>query len=202
MAADGVAVLDALGIDATHIFGQSMGGMIAQTIAIEHPARVLTLTSVMSSTGDTDVGGATGEALQRLIMTPPSDREAYIAHSTETSRIIGSAPHWDEERAARRAAAAFDRCYLPLGIGRQMLAVMASGSRSEQLRSLKVPTLVIHGADDPLVNVSAGERTAEVIPGAELVIIEGMGHDLPPPLWPQVIEAVTRHAARAAVGAD
>jgi pimeloyl-ACP methyl ester carboxylesterase len=202
MAADAMAVLDAVGVPAAHVFGQSMGGMIAQTIAVEHPDRVLTMTSVMSSTGDRDVGGATAEAMQRLVIRPPADREGYIAHSAETSRIIGTPAHFDEERARRRAAAAFDRCYFPVGTGRQMLAVMASGPRSDKLGDVKAPTLVIHGSDDPLVNLSGGERTAQSVPGAELLVIDGMGHDLPPPLWSQVIEAVTRHAARAATVTD
>jgi len=197
MAADAAGLLDALDIPAAHIVGASMGGMIAQTLAIEHPEKVLTLTSIMSNTGDRDVGQPTPEAMQRLMVRPPEEREAVIANSLETSRVIGSPGLIDEERIRQRAAEAYDRCFYPVGIGRQLIGIMASGSRSEALKQLDVPTLVIHGSADPLVQVDGGRRTAEVIPGAELMIIDGMGHDLPQVFWPQIIDAICALTAKA-----
>jgi pimeloyl-ACP methyl ester carboxylesterase len=199
MAADAIGLLDHLGIPSAHVVGASMGGMIAQTIAIEHPDRVLTLTSIMSTTGDPDVGTPSPEATAVLMRPRLTERDAVIAQRVDAGRVVGSPDHFDEERAAARAAAAFDRGYNPEAIGQQLLAVIGSGSRTEQLRSLDVPTLVIHGELDPLVNVSGGTRTAEAIPGAELLLIPDMGHDLPPVHWPQVIEAITQLAARVGV---
>lgn len=198
MAADAVGLLDHLGIDAAHVAGVSMGGMIAQTMAIEHPDRVLTLTSIMSTTGDLDIGQPTPEAAQVLLGPPPSDRASAIESGVAAARVINSPEYFDEPRVRERAAAAFDRNFHPYGVGRQLVAVAASSSRSDALRALDVPALVIHGEVDPLITVGGGRRTAEVIPGAELIIIEGMGHDLPPQLWPQIIEPVTRLAARVA----
>jgi pimeloyl-ACP methyl ester carboxylesterase len=197
MAADAVGLLDHLGIDAAHVVGASMGGMIAQTVAIEHPERVLSLTSIMSTTGDPSVGAPTGEAMTALLTPRPTDREAAIEGGVEATRIIGSPEHFDEERARARAAAAYDRCFNPAGFGRQLLAVVASGDRTERLRSIDVPTLVIHGDKDPLVTPTGGEATAAAVPGAELLVLEGMGHDLPPAYWGPVVEAITKLASRA-----
>jgi len=197
MAADAVGLLDHLDTLAAHVVGASMGGMIVQTIAIEHPERVLTLTSIMSTTGELDVGQATPDALQRLLTRPPADRESVIEYSVETSRVIGSPDLFDEERARERAAAAYDRCFFPVGIGRQLVGIVASGSRADGLRNVRVPTLVIHGDQDPLVTPSGGRRTAELVPDAELLEIPGMGHDLPPSVWSQIIDAITKLAARA-----
>jgi pimeloyl-ACP methyl ester carboxylesterase len=199
MADDAAGLLDALGIEQAHIVGASMGGMIAQTIAIRHPEKVLSLTSIMSTTGDPDVGQPTPEVLPILMEPPPSDREAAIAQGVESSRAISSPELFDPELAAERAAAAYDRSFYPAGVGHQLLAIVASGSRSEGLSHLDVPALVVHGTADPLVTPSGGERTAEVIPDAELLMLDGMGHDLPKVLWPQIIEAITKVAARAAV---
>jgi pimeloyl-ACP methyl ester carboxylesterase len=198
MASDAVGVLDDLGIAAAHIVGLSMGGMIAQTIAIEHPDRVLTLTSISSTTGDRDVGQPAPAAATALMKPPAADRETHVANSVEAARVIGGPAYFDEERTRRRAGEAYDRAFNPDGMARQLLAIIASGPRTEQLRHLDVPTLVIHGSVDPLVTPSGGQRTAEVIPGAELVMIEGMGHDLPPDLWGQVLDAISKNAARAA----
>lgn len=197
MAADAVSLLDHLGLDAVHAVGVSMGGMIAQTMAIEHPDRLLSLTSIMSTTGDLDVGQPTPEAAMLLLRPRATDRAGAIAADLEASRVIGSPEHFDPERVRRLAELSFDRCFHPVGVGHQLLAIMASGSRTVALREIDVPTLVIHGDVDPLVDVSGGRRTTEAVPGAELVVIEGMGHDLPPVFWPTLIERITALAARA-----
>ncbi len=196
MAADAVGLLDALGIDSAHIVGASMGGMIAQAIAIEHPARTRTLTSIMSTTGEKEVGQPTPEAMEALLRPPAEDREAAIEQAVAARRVIGSPTHFDEALARTMAAEAYDRCFYPAGTARQLLAVVASGSRAEGLQALTVPTLVVHGDLDPLVTVSGGQRTAELIPGAELLVLEGMGHDLPAAHLPAIVEAITALAAR------
>ena len=196
MAADGMALLDHLEIGSAHLVGVSMGGMIVQTMAIEHAARVRTLTSIMSTTGEPDVGTPAPEAMEVLLRPAPTTRDEAIEASVLGSRTIGSPALFDEDDARERAAAAYDRGYYPAGTARQLLAIVASGSRAEGLAELSVPTVVIHGDADPLVTPSGGLRTAELIPGAELVMIEGMGHDLPPAVIGQVVEAVTSLAAR------
>ena len=201
MAADAFGLLDALGIDAAHIVGASMGGMIVQTMAITHPERVLSMTSIMSTTGDPDVGQPNPEILGLLLEAAPSEREAYIEHAVAGSRAIGSPEHFEEDRARAKAALAFDRCFYPAGTAHQLLAIVASPSRSEDLKKLEINTLVIHGDADPLVNMTGGQRTAEVIPGADLMILEGMGHDMPSVYWPTVIEAITALAVRSSVDA-
>ncbi len=200
MAADAFGVLDVLGIASAHIFGVSMGGMIVQTMAIERPERVRSLTSVMSTTGEREYGTPKPEAAAVLVRPAAKSRDEAIANSVESSKIIGTPSEHDEARYRERAEAAYDRCYEPAGVARQLLGIIASGPRAEKLRSVRVPTLVIHGTLDPLVGVSGGERTAELIPGAELLLIEGMGHDLPPVHWPQIIEAVTTLAGKVEVG--
>jgi len=196
MAADAMSVLDDLGIAQAHIVGASMGGMISQTIAIEHPERVRSLTSIMSTTGDPDVGQPNPDVLPLLLQAPPPDRDGAVANSVAVSKAIGSPEHLDEERLRIRAERAYDRCFYPRGTGQQLVAILASGSRSDALRKIAVNTLVVHGDIDPLINVTGGERTAEVIDGAELLILEGMGHDLPVNYWSAVIEAITALAAR------
>lgn len=197
MADDAVGLLDHLGVDEAHILGVSMGGMIAQSVAIRHPQRTRTLTSIMSTTGDPDVGTPRPDILPLLLEPAPTERAAYIERQVAMSRAIGSPEAFEEDRARVRAATEYDRCFHPAGVGRQFLAIVSSGSRTAALRDLDVPTLVIHGDADPLVDVSGGERTAEVIDGAELLILEGMGHDLPTTYWARVISAVTALASRA-----
>jgi len=200
MAGDAFGVLDALDIESAHIFGMSMGGMIVQTMAIQQPDRVRSMTSVMSTTGEREYGTPKPEAAAVLVRPAAKSREEAIVNSVESSTIIGTPSEHDEDRYRRRAEAAYDRCYEPAGVGRQLLGIIASGPRVDGLRALRVPTLVIHGTVDPLVGVSGGERTAELVPGAELLLIEGMGHDLPPVHWPQIIEAVTTLAGKVEVG--
>jgi len=195
MAADAVGLLDHLGVDRAHVFGVSMGGMIAQAVAIGHPGRVITLTSIMSTTGDPDVGAPTGEALTALLSPPPRDRAEMQDAAVRLAGVWGSPGLYDDERLRRTAGEAWDRGHDPLGTVRQLAAILASGSRSAALAELRIPTLVVHGTHDKLVQPSGGERTAEVIPDAKLLVVEGMGHDLPLPLWPQVIEAFVAHAA-------
>jgi pimeloyl-ACP methyl ester carboxylesterase len=192
MATDTVALMDALGWDSAHVVGASMGGMIAQTVAIEHPARVRSLTSIMSNTGDRRVGQAT-EAAMRILMAPPArSRQEAMDRTVANYRVIGSPGYpLDEDALRERAALSYDRGYDPLGIGRQFVAVIASGDRTPRLGEIRVPTLVVHGAQDPLVDVSGGRATVAAIPGAELVVLEGMGHDLPEPLWAEVAGRIT-----------
>ncbi len=197
MAADAAGLLDALGIETADIVGASMGGMIAQTMAIEHPSRVRTLTSIMSTTGEPDLPQPTPEATAALLTPVPTDREGNVTRAVRVARVIGSPGFpFDEVYVRRRAARAYDRGFYPAGAARQLLAIMASGSRKEALKTVRVPTLVIHGSDDPLAPLAGGIETAESIPGAELLILEGMGHDLPQLLWPRIIDAICALAAR------
>ena len=196
MAHDAMGVLDALGIDRAHIIGASMGGMIAQTVAIEHPHRTLSLTSIMSTVGDLAYGTPTEDSMALLTAAPPSDRAAFI-ESAKLARIWCSKRWFDENEAMERAAREYDRSFYPEGASRQMAAIYASGDRSEKLRTLDVPTLVIHGRDDRLLQPSGGERTAELIPGAALLMLNDMGHDVPRPLWPVFRDSIVAHAHRA-----
>lgn len=197
MADDAVSVLDALGLDRAHVLGVSMGGMIAQTVAIEHRDRVASLTSIMSTTGDPDVGGPDPDLIPLLLEKAPTERGAYVEHQMEGDRLLAGPDHFDPEHARMKAERAYDRCFFPEGIARQLVAILASGSRSAELRRLELKALVVHGDMDRLVDVSGGERTAECLAGCELLIIEGMGHDLPPEHWARVIAGVTALAARA-----
>ena len=193
MAADSVRLLDHLEIEAAHIVGVSMGGMIAQTIAIEHPERVLSLTSIMSTTGDPAVGGSNPLGEKALFLAPPPNREAAVETSVESRRLLATPGTFEEAVQRHEAQEAIARSYNPNGVARQFAAILASGDRTQQLRNLEMPTLVIHGTGDPLVDVSGGIATAECIPGAKLVLIDGMSHDLPIRHWTEVTRAMISH---------
>ena len=191
MAADTAGVIENLGLDSAHVVGISLGGMIAQILAIERPERVRSLTSIMSMTGNGRVGQPTEAARALLLLPPVSTRAGAMDRSVLFNRAVGSpAYRIDETELRDRAARAFDRAFDPQGVVRQLAAAMATPDRTEDLHRLDLPTLVIHGAEDQLIAVSGGQATAEAIPGAELVVIDGMGHDLPRPLWPTVVERI------------
>jgi len=198
MAQDAAGLLSQLGLAPAHVIGASMGGMIAQTLAARHPEQVRSLVSIMSSTG----GRWTGQPALRIypifLRRAPSAREAYIAHTESLFGMIGSRRLPREPADIRAiAGASYDRDHDPRGPLRQLAAILASGDRTPELRRITVPTLVIHGSDDPLVAPSGGRATARAIPGAELMIVKGMGHDLPRVLWPELLDAIGGHAMRA-----
>ncbi|MDH5373142.1 MAG: alpha/beta fold hydrolase [Acidimicrobiia bacterium] len=198
MTADLLGLLDHLDVKRAHVVGVSMGGMIAQTLAVEHPERVASLTSIMSSTGSRAVGQPTPEAVAVLFERPPVDRTGAIDASVRARQIIGSPAYFDLETARTEAGAAFDRSFNPDATGRQLAAIYAAGNRTAQVAGISAPALVIHGELDTLINVSGGQHTAETIPGAQLLVFDDMGHDLPKPLWPALIDAISNHIAAAA----
>lgn len=193
MAADAVGLLDHLGIERAHVMGASMGGMITQTVAIEHPHRCLSAISVMSTCGDPSYGQAAPEAMTALLAPPPASRDEYI-ESAPNWMVWQSKKYRNAERTKELAAIGYDRSFYPEGSPRQLAAIFASGDRSAKLAELRVPTLVIHGRDDTLITPSGGLRTAELIPGAHLLLVADMGHDMPEPLWPMLTDAVISHA--------
>jgi len=201
MADDAVGLLDALGIEKAHFCGMSMGGMIAQTAAIRHPSRVSSLISIYNTTGNPELPQPKPEAMEVLITPAPEEREAYIEHMVKVFRTIaGPGFPFDEEWIRKLAARRYDRAFYPQGMARQLVGVLAHGNRKPALASLQIPTLVIHGSDDPLVPVECGKDTAEAVPGAELIIIEGMGHDLPHEgAWYQIIDAIVAHTEKVTV---
>jgi pimeloyl-ACP methyl ester carboxylesterase len=198
MAADTVGLMDRLEIESAHLVGASMGGMIAQTTAIEHPARVRSLVSIMSTTGSRRVGHPSYRTFGVLFGKPPGGRDATVERAVKTFRTIGSPGYpFEEERVRQIAGRSHDRGHHSAGVLRQLHAITASGDRTAALRGVDVPTLVIHGKSDPLVDPSGGRATARAIPGARLEMVEGMGHDLPRQLWPDFVAGIATNAARA-----
>jgi pimeloyl-ACP methyl ester carboxylesterase len=202
MAEDVVGLMDALHVKSAHLVGASMGGMIAQEVAILFPQRVRSLTSIMSTTGDPKVPPPSREASALLMAPPPATKEEYFERFAQTWKVlrVGSFPE-DEALDRSRAERTYERGLNPAGVGRQLRAILASGSRKERLASVKVPTLVIHGTVDPLVRPEGGKFTTAAIPGAKLLMIEGMGHALPIPMWPQIIDRIDKHAHAASAKA-
>ena len=194
MADDCVGLLDALHIEKAHICGASMGGMIAQVVSYRHPQRILSLTSIMSTTGNPNLPQGMPEAIAAVVAPPPTERQAYIEHNMNAWRKIWSPGFpFEEKRARTYMEESYDRSYYPSGMARQNMAILSCGDRTASLSSVKAPTLVIHGSCDPLIPVEAGKDTARVIPGANLLIIDGMGHDLPTEVWREIITAISRH---------
>lgn len=196
MAGDAFAVLDAVGAERAHIAGMSMGGMIVQRMTIDCPERVLSMTSIMSTTGNHKVGGATPEAAAVLVTPSPPDRDGHIEHTVRNRAITGGAHH-DDDYWRVKAGEGYDRMFHPIGSAFQIAAVTADGDRTADLAHVTAPTLVIHGRMDPLIQLSGGEATATAIPGAELLVIDTMGHDLPHQIWDQVVSAMTTVATTA-----
>lgn len=202
MARDTVGLLDHLGLSQVHLVGASMGGMIAQLIALDYSSRVRSLTSVMSNTGSKLVGRPTLTGWRTLLLSAPQDRDGYIEHQVRVAHRLHSPGFGvDEERVRRRAIESYERGLNPDGRARQFAAILAAPDRTPRLRQLRVPTTVIHGTDDHLVNVSGGLATARAIPGAELHVINGLGHELPPALWPRCVRYIEHTAERAAAAA-
>jgi pimeloyl-ACP methyl ester carboxylesterase len=194
MADDAAALLDGLGIGAAHVCGASMGGMIAQSMVIRHPAQVLSVVSIMSTTGDPAVGWQHAEAMALLMQPAPSDRAGVIESAVKGAAVIGSSGYpRDDERIRALAAGSYDRGFHPDGTARQLVAIAAAPDRTEDLKAVDRPTLVIHGEVDPLIDCSGGRATAAAIPGAQLWVIPGMGHDLPPQLFAPLAERIAAH---------
>ena len=199
MADDAVGLLDTLGVTAAHVVGASMGGMIAQLIAIHHPERVLSLTSIMSTVGGPAVVQAESDVLLALFTPPGPTREERIEHSLSLRRLInGRDLPFDEDEARRRATLAVDRSFHPEGALRQAIAIATAPDRAPGLRTLTIPSLVIHGENDPLIPPDNGRQTAAALPGARLMTIPAMGHNLPPRVWPEVLDAVVEVTSQAA----
>jgi pimeloyl-ACP methyl ester carboxylesterase len=199
MADDAAGLLDAIGVPAAHVAGISLGGMIAQLVAIRHPGKVLSLASIMSTTGDRRVGQPSAEGAGVLFTPMPAERERYLEQAVANARLAlaGSAFPLDPDAIRRGAARSYDRAYDPAGVARQLAAALAAGDRTEALRSLRVPALVVHGEVDRIIGVDGGEATAAAIPGARLLRIPGLGHELPPGAWATVADAIADNAARA-----
>jgi pimeloyl-ACP methyl ester carboxylesterase len=199
MADDALGLLDAIDVEAAHVVGVSMGGMIAQAMAIRQPERVLSLTSIMSTTGNRRVGVPKLRVWGSLLRRAPREREAYIEHSVKLFRLIGSKGYPVDERELREeAAASYERGHHPAGTARQLAAIVASPDRTPGLRQLQMPVTVMHGRSDPLVPFRGGRATARAIPGARFIVIPGMRHDLPKQIWPRIVDAVADTAERAA----
>src|SRR3954452_15252120 len=198
LADDTAGLLEILHLDSAHVVGASMGGMVAQLVAIRHPERVRSLTSIMSTTGDPSVGMPSEAAMGVLLAPPAPDREAAIQRAVAPSRVIGSPGFEFDEQALRdRAGLSYDRRYNPAGVARQLAAILTTPDRTADPGAVRLPTLVIHGEQDSLVNVTGGRASAAAIPGAELMVVDGMGHDLPRAIWPEVTDRITALVERA-----
>ena len=195
MANDARGLLDHLGIERAHIMGASMGGMIAQVFAIENPSRTISLISVMSMPGEPETMQSTPEAMTALMSIPPSDRAGFIEHSL-VYQAFQSKRYRNDDLSRKNAARDFDRSFYLQGSPRQLAAIYASGRRTEALAALRVPTLVVHGTEDTLISPVAAKRTAEIIPGSQLVMFDDMGHDLPQPLWPKFVDTIANFVAK------
>ncbi len=201
MADDTVGLLDSLGLESAHFVGASMGGMIVQTIAWRHPDRARSITSIMSTTGDPSLPPAKPEAMAVLFRPPSKSREEYVDGAVESWKVIaGSGFPPDEARIRKRSERTWDRCYAPDGVARQMVGILAQGNRRPMLEGVDLPFLVIHGTDDPLVPHTGGEDTAAAVSGADLVLIDGMGHDMPKETWPTIIDSIAKLVERSAGG--
>jgi pimeloyl-ACP methyl ester carboxylesterase len=197
MADDTAGLIEGLGFGAAHVVGVSMGGMIAQSLTIRHPARVKSLVSIMSTTGDRRVGGSTPEAQALVVSRAPTEREANIEHAVRSWHILRSPGYtYDESKGRARATASYDRCFYPQGVARQAAAILSQDDRTSALGSVKAPATVIHGDADPLIHMSGGEATARALPGARLIVVPGMGHDLPEGAWPLLIDAIVTNTTR------
>jgi pimeloyl-ACP methyl ester carboxylesterase len=197
MADDAIGLLDALGIEKAHICGTSMGAAITQIIGYRHPSRVLSLITIMGTTGDPELPPSKPETVQILMTPAPEEREAYIEYSVKRYKVVWGTLPFDEDLIRTRAGRAYDRSFYPKGIARQRMAGLAHGNRKPYLKSITAPTLVIHGAEDPVIPVEHGKDIAEAVPGAELLIIEGMGHSIPKAVSPQMIDAIAKHTSKA-----
>jgi pimeloyl-ACP methyl ester carboxylesterase len=198
MADDSIGLLDALGIERAHVCGVSMGGMIAQIMAIRYPSRVWSLISMLSSTGGPDLPTAKPEVIALLMAPMPDERDAYVEHMVNVFRTLaGPKIPIDAKLTRRLVERSYDRCFYPQGVAHHWAAVMASGDRTEALKSISVPTLVIHGSDDPLIPVESGKATAEAVRGAELLIIEGLGHSIPREVRPCLMNTMVAHINKA-----
>jgi pimeloyl-ACP methyl ester carboxylesterase len=199
MAADVAGLLDSLEIPAAHLVGASMGGFIAQLVAINHPERVLSLTSIMSGPGGSDAVDPKPEGAAILMVPPPETREEQIVLAMSIHRTLaGAGDQLDDAVERARAERSVDRAYYPMGVGRQLVAIMAAGSRLERLEHVRVPTLVFHGTDDVLVPIDNGRLVAGAVPGARFIEVEGMGHDIPERVWSMLADAVEELAQRSA----
>jgi pimeloyl-ACP methyl ester carboxylesterase len=199
MAADALGLMDALKLEKAHVCGLSMGGMIAQVMALEYPRRVLSLISMEATTGDPTLPPAKPQAMEAMLSPPPQDRDGYIQLAVEVFRAFsGGSDKFDETLVKELSAKAYDRSFYPFGFIRQLAAILASGNRTRSLASVTAPTLVIHGADDPLVPLDHGRATARAIAGAKLLVVEGLGHGIAyPALWDEIVDAIRQHTSAA-----